>query len=165
LTPVVFPTLAVPPTSSVPRSRIGPYNGYYAPDFRLKNINGNVTTSLSDYEGQAVIIFFWATWCPYCKAEMPAMQMVYDAYKDKGLTVLAVDVGENASLGGSYRDAHALTFPILNDAGNDVASTYKVTAYPSHFFVDPSGVISSVTIGGLDYWALANKVKGMLNLP
>jgi peroxiredoxin len=165
MTPVVIPTLAVTPTSTVPRSRIGPYNGYYAPDFSLKNINDNVTTSLSNYEGQAVIVFFWATWCPHCKAEMPAMQMVYDAYKNKGLTVLAVEVGENASLGGSYRDAHALTFPILNDAGRDVASTYQVTAFPSHFFVDPSGVISSVTIGGLDYWALTNKVKGMLNLP
>lgn len=165
LTPVILPTLDVPPTSSVPRSQVGPHNGYYAPNFSLVNVDNNEQTSLSDYEGQAVIIFFWATWCPYCKAEMPALQMVYQTYKDKGLTVLAVDVGENASMARNYRDAHALTFPILDDAGRDVSSSYQVTAFPAHFFVDPSGVISSVTIGGLDYWSLTNKVKGMLEMP
>lgn len=165
ITPLVFPTLDVPPTSLVPRDKIGPRNGYYAPNFSLNNVNNNVTTSLSDYEGQAVIIFFWATWCPYCKAEMPAMQMIYEAYKDQGLTVLAVDVGENPSMARGYRDDHALTFPILDDAGRDVSSSYQVTAFPAHFFVDPSGVISSINIGGLDYWALSNKVKGMLGLP
>lgn len=165
ITPLTLPTLNVSPTSPVPRSQVGPLNGYYAPNFSLNNVNNNAQTSLSDYEGQAVIIFFWATWCPYCKAEMPALQMIYQTYKDRGLTVLAVDVGENASQARNYRDAHSLTFPILDDAGRDVSSAYQVTAFPAHFFVDPSGVISSINIGGLDYWTLNNKVKAMLGLP
>ena len=153
------------PTIPVPRSQVGPSNGYYAPNFSLNNVNNNVTTSLNDYEGQAVIIFFWATWCQYCKAEMPAVQMIYQAYKDKGLTVLAVDVGESASMARSYRDAHFLTFPILDDAGHDVASTYQVTGFPTFFFVDPSGVISSINVGSVGYWGFDKKVKAMLSLP
>jgi peroxiredoxin len=157
--------LEVPPTSSVPRSQIGPRNGYYAPNFSLNNVNTNATTSLSDYEGQAVIIFFWATWCPYCKAEMPSIEMIYKAYADKGLTVLAVDVAEDASMARKYRDAHSLTFPILDDAGRDVSSKYEVTAFPTFFFVDPSGVISFINIGSVGYWGIDNKVKTMLGLP
>ncbi|MFN8380444.1 MAG: redoxin domain-containing protein [Anaerolineales bacterium] len=165
-TPLV-PTvdINVSPTNPVPRSQIGPLNGYYAPDFSLTNINGDVTTNLSDYEGKAVIIIFWATWCPECKTEIPALQMIYQNYKDNGMTVLAVDVGENASLARMYRDSYLLTFPILDDASRIASSTYQVTALPTYFFVDPSGLISSINIGPVGYWGFDSKVKTMLNLP
>lgn len=165
ITPPVLPTQEVAPTSPIPSSRIGPHNGYYAPNFRLTNINTNEQTSLSDHKGKAVLIFFWATWCPYCKADMPSVEMVYKAYKEKGFTVLAVDVGESAALATSYRDAHAITFPLLDDAGREVSSLYGVTAFPTYFFVDPNGVISSVQSGALGYWGFDAEVKSMLSLP
>ncbi len=165
ITPVILPTLEISPTSPVPKSQIGPYNGYYAPNFSLNNINDNVQTSLSDYEGQAVIIFFWATWCQYCRAEMPNVEMIFDNYRDQGLVVLAVDVGESAKLARTYRDEQFLTFPILDDASRKVSSKYQVTAFPTFFFVNPSGVITSVNIGGVGYWRLDSQVKTMLNLP
>lgn len=165
ITPVILPTLTLEPTGSpVPQSQVGPFNGYYAPNFSLTNIDGNKTASLSDYRGQAVLIFFWATWCPYCKAEMPAVEMVYKAYKDKGFTVLAVDVGESAGLARQYQDAHDITFPILDDPNRSAASAYDVTAFPTYFFVDPSGVISSINIGSVGYWGFDGKVKSMLGL-
>ena len=52
------------------------------------------TVSLADLRGQVVLLNFWATWCPPCRAEMPAIQQVYDQHKDQGFTVLAVDVLE-----------------------------------------------------------------------
>lgn len=155
----------VSPTNPVPRSQVGPLDGYYAPDFSLNNINGDVTTSLSEYDGKAVIIIFFATWCPECKTEIPALQMIYQNYKDKGMTVLAVDVGENASSARMYRDSYLLTFPVLDDASRIVSSTYQVNALPTYFFVEPSGLISSINIGTVGYWGFDTKVKTMLNLP
>jgi peroxiredoxin len=163
-TPLVMPTSFVLPTATVPKSQIAPIKGSYAPDFKLINVDGDKQVKLSNYGGRGVIIFFWATWCQYCKAEMPAMQMIYQAYENQGLVVLAVDVGESASQARRYRKSQSLTFPVLNDADQVVSSKYRVAAFPTHFFVDPSGVISSVNVGTLDYWGLNAKVKAMLNL-
>lgn len=181
-TPTALPTLAAsltpPPLmtsqpatptlyllqTSVAKAKVGVGRGYYAPDFSLTNVNDNATVNLYDYKGKAVIVFFWATWCRYCKAEMPAIQMLYETYESQGLVVLGVDVGESASQARAYKSANSITFPILNDAGNNVAATYQVTAFPTHYFIDPNGVITSINIGGMDYWALTGKVKGMLNI-
>lgn len=163
LAPIV--DINVSPTNPVPRSQVGPLDGYYAPDFSLNNINGDVTTSLSEYDGKAVIIIFFATWCPECKTEIPALQMIYQNYKDNGMTVLAVDVGENASSARMYRDSYLLTFPVLDDASRIVSSTYQVNALPTYFFVEPSGLISSINIGTVGYWGFDTKVKTMLSLP
>ena len=97
--------------------------------------------------------------------EMPEVQKIYQAYKNQGFVVLAVDVGESAGRARKYRDAHSLTFPILNDDNSDVSSKYHVTGFPTHFFVDPSGVIASVNVGTLNYAGLNTMVRAMLNLP
>ncbi len=163
-TPLGMPASDGLPTKTIPRSQIGPFIGYYAPDFSLTNVNSNEQVSLSNYEGQVVIIYFWATWCQYCKEEMTLLQMIYRSYQDEGLVVLAVDVGESADLARYYSNANSLTFPILDDADRDVSSKYEVTAFPILFFVDQSGVISSTNLGVMDYWKFNKKVRTMLNL-
>lgn len=162
--PPAEPTAAEPSSTPVPVSQTGPYKGYNAPDFTLTNINDDKKVKLSDYRGKAVVIFFWTTWCPYCESEMPAIELIYKTYKDRGLEILAVDVGESAFLGRSYRDSHGLTFPILDDPRSSVASKYNVAGYPTHYFVDQNGVISSIWIGELDYWGFNNKVQELLNI-
>jgi peroxiredoxin len=167
--PPLMTSLPATPTlyllqTSVAKAKVGVSRGYYAPDFSLTSVSDNRTVSLYDFKGKGVIVFFWATWCRYCNAEMPAMQMLYETYESQGLMVLGVDVGESASKGRAYKEKNSITFPILNDAGNNVAATYQVTGFPTHYFIDPNGVITSINIGGMDYWALAEKVKGMLNI-
>ncbi|MBI5824946.1 MAG: TlpA family protein disulfide reductase [Chloroflexi bacterium] len=159
------PTLTATPTNAVPRSQIGPVVGSYAPDFTLLDINTNEMTSLSDYEGQAVIVYFWTTWCPFCEAQMPTVEMLYQRYKDEGLVILAVDVGESVAYALDYQAGHPMSYAILDDAGRVASSQYLVTAYPTYYFVDPSGLISYIQIGILDYWGFDAKVKTMLGLP
>lgn len=159
------PTLTATPTNVVPRSQIGPAVGSYAPDFTLLDINTNEMTSLSDYEGQAVIVYFWTTWCPFCEAQMPTVEMLYQRYKDKGLVILAVDVGESVAYALDYQAGHPMSYTALDDAGRVASSQYLVTAYPTYYFVDPSGLISFIQIGILDYWGFDAKVKTMLGLP
>ncbi len=67
-----------------------PQAGFTAPDFTLKTPEGE-TYTLSELKGNAVLVNLWATWCPPCRAEMPAIQKMYDEYKDQGFVVLAVN--------------------------------------------------------------------------
>ncbi|MEW6406731.1 MAG: TlpA disulfide reductase family protein, partial [Chloroflexota bacterium] len=120
-----------------------------APDFTLQTPLGE-TYTLSELRGQAVLINLWATWCPPCRAEMPAIEKVYQEYKDQGLVVLAI----NASYQDDplqivpFAEEHHLTFPILLDETGAVASLYQLRALPSSFFVDRQGTIREVVIGG-----------------
>ncbi|UCC65766.1 MAG: redoxin domain-containing protein [Anaerolineae bacterium] len=124
-----------------------PQTGFAAPDFTLHTLDGQ-TVRLSDLRGQAVLVNFWATWCPPCRAEMPAIQQVYDRYRDHGFTVLAVNLQERDAQVAAFADQFGLTFPILLDRSGDVFERYRVRALPSTFFIDRSGGIRNVTVGG-----------------
>lgn len=163
LTPFGFSKVESLPTRDA--SSINASNGTYAPNFTLVDVNTNQSVSLDEYRGKAVLVFFWATWCQYCNVEFSAVQMVHEAYSDDGLVILAVNVGDGADAARQYGAAKNLTVSILNDAGRDVAADYAVTGYPTHYFIDASGMISSINVGGMDYWSLVNKVKQLLGIP
>ncbi len=126
-----------------------PQKGFLAPDFELKTTAGE-TVRLSDLRGQAVLINLWATWCPPCRAEMPAIERVYNEYKDDGLVVLAVNMTYQDSFPdiAPFVEEYGLTFPILLDETGDVGSAYQLRSLPSSFFIGRDGVIEEVVIGG-----------------
>ena len=126
-----------------------PRAGFLVPDFSLPDAEGNLTT-LSDLRGQAVLVNLWASWCTPCQAEMPAMQRVFEEYKDQGFTILAVNATQQDSQAAAIQFAaeKGLTFPILFDLDGSVARSYQMTALPSSFFILPDGTINEVIIGG-----------------
>jgi len=126
-----------------------PQEGFLAPDFTLQSITGE-TYTLSDLRGQAVVINLWATWCPPCRAEMPALQKMYAEYKDQGLVILAVNstVQDTASAVPPFASEYSLTFPILLDDAGSVNNAYQVRSLPSSYFIDRKGIVRQVIIGG-----------------
>ncbi len=126
-----------------------PQAGFLAPDFTLTTLEGE-TVSLSDFRGQAVLVNYWATWCPPCKAEMPAMQRTYEAYRDQGFVVLAVNATNQDALADveAFVREYGLTFPVLLDESGSMGALYRVNALPTSFFIRPDGVIEEVVIGG-----------------
>ncbi len=124
-----------------------PEKGFAAPGFTLETPDGQ-TMTLSELRGQVVLINFWATWCPPCRAEMPAIQEVYEQYRDQGFVVLAVDLMEIDAQVTTFADQLALTFPILMDRDGDVSQRYRIRSIPTTYFVDRSGVIQDIVIGG-----------------
>jgi cytochrome c biogenesis protein CcmG/thiol:disulfide interchange protein DsbE len=139
-----------------------PQVGFAAPDFTLETQDGG-TISLADLRGQVVLINFWATWCPPCRAEMPAIQQVYDQYRERGFTVLAVNQQEGATQVGPFADQMGLTFPILMDRDGSVSARYQVNGLPSTFFVDRAGVVQNVTLGGpMTAAFIESQVTGLL---
>jgi len=126
-----------------------PQTGFTAPDFSLKTATGE-TYALSELKGQAVLVNVWATWCPPCRAEMPAIEKMYQEYKSQGLVVLSVNstVQDNPLEIAPFIKEYNLTFPILLDETGDVTRAYQIRSLPSSYFIDRHGVISEVIIGG-----------------
>jgi peroxiredoxin len=168
--PTAATVVASTPTSdllltAVAQSKVGPVRGYFAPDFKARNISTGQVEKLGDYKGRAVLVFFWATWCPYCEREAPSLQSIYKVYQDDGFAILGIDVGEDASLASAYVDRHFLTYSVFDDENRTISGLYQVTAFPSHFFIDPNGVITQITIGEMNYWGLDAQIKADLGLP
>lgn len=141
-----------------------PREGFSAPDFTLDLLGGG-QVRLSELRGKVVMVNLWASWCPPCRAEMPAIEKVYQAYKDRGLVVLGV----NTTFQDSETDAAAfirefdLTFPIPLDRDGAVSRRYQLRGLPSTFFVDRRGIIRSVVIGGpMSEALIQSKIEDLL---
>jgi cytochrome c biogenesis protein CcmG/thiol:disulfide interchange protein DsbE len=124
--------------------------GSPAPDFTLQTPDGQ-TFSLSDLKGHPVMVNFWATWCDYCKLEMPFLDAVAvdTARVDGGLKVVAVDVQESADAVRSFQQTHDMPFQVVLDAKGQVANLYNVKGLPTTYFIDKDGIIKYVKVGAL----------------
>ncbi len=141
-----------------------PREGFSAPDFTLDLLDGG-QLRLSDLRGQSVMINLWASWCPPCRAEMPAIEKVYQAYKDRGLVVLAVNTTfqDNEAAAAAFVREFGLTFLIPLDRDGSVSQRYQLRGLPSTFFVDRNGIIRSVVIGGpMSEALIQSKVEELL---
>ena len=117
--------------------------------FSLPLLSGE-RTSLSSYRGKVVLLNFWATWCPPCRAEMPSMEALYRRFKDQGLEILAVDIGEDSAV-QQYIQNNSFTFPVLLDGDGKVSSQYGIRAIPTTFIIDREGKIISMIRGGINW--------------
>lgn len=140
----------VPPASTTNGSPPpSPREGFSAPDFTLDLLNGGEVT-LSELHGQAVMINYWASWCPPCREEMPTLEKVYQEYQDQGLVVVAVNTTyqDNVTEITDFAKEFDLSFPIPLDRTGAVSVRYQLRGLPSTYFVDREGIIRSVVVGG-----------------
>jgi cytochrome c biogenesis protein CcmG, thiol:disulfide interchange protein DsbE len=138
-----------------------PLPDHPAPGLALPQLDGTQRT-LGELRGQVVLINIWATWCPPCRAEMPAIQQAYTTYRDRGFTVLAVNQGEDATAIAPFLEQHGLTFPSLLDRDGQASATYQARVLPSSFFVDRRGVIRAVYRGPMPSRVIAGTVEQLL---
>jgi cytochrome c biogenesis protein CcmG/thiol:disulfide interchange protein DsbE len=134
--------------------------GHTAPDFALKTLDGK-EIKLSDLKGKAVLINLWASWCPPCRYEMPAIQVAYEKYKNKGLVVLGIDftVQDNLKDVNAFVKELKLTFPILLDeTGKISVGLYGMRGLPMSFFIDTEGILQRIQVGAM----LPEKLDGYL---
>ncbi|HEY42729.1 MAG TPA: TlpA family protein disulfide reductase [Anaerolineae bacterium] len=138
------------PTSATTGGLIpSPREGFLAPDFTLDLVGGGQVT-LSALRGDVVLINLWASWCPPCRAEMPAIQQLYEANRERGFEVLAINMTYQDSETAAVEFAQdlGLDFPILLDREGLVGNQYQLRSLPTSFFVDRGGVIRQVILGG-----------------
>lgn len=137
-----------------------PLKGHPAPDFTLQTLDGE-SLSLSDLQGQAVVLNFWATWCPPCRAEMPELQAAYEDYGPGGLVVLGVNQGEDQATVKAYQEELNLTFPVVLDTQFEVSETYQINSLPTTFFIDRDGIIREIVVGQMNAALLKQQLRSI----
>lgn len=136
--------------------------GEQAPPFTLQTLEGT-EISLADFEGQPVMINFWATWCPPCRAEMPEMERFY---VNHDIEILAVNLTSTESSQNDVQEFVEnmdLSFPILLDETRDIASFYNIQPLPTSLFIDGEGVIRHVNVGPMNEEMMIRVLENIAN--
>jgi thiol-disulfide isomerase/thioredoxin len=123
-----------------------------APDFTAALVAnpiepGQTTLTLAALRGHPVVLDFWATWCGPCQAESPIVNGIAQRFKDKGLVVVGVNTSDAEGLAAKYAAKKGLTFPMVYDEGNLIATKYRVDNLPTLIVVSKEGKIVAVRHG------------------
>ena len=129
---VLAAALAVPSLASAEKLK----------SFKLKTLEG-VEKTLPEMLGKATLVVFFFPTCPYCNAAFPKVQKLYDTYRDRGLSIMWINVvPDEQKLIGEWRAKHGYTVPVLL-GGRSTANDYKVRMTPTHYLLDARGEILS----------------------
>jgi peroxiredoxin len=138
------------------RGTVPVQQGHIAPDFRAATLRGD-TVALSSLRGRVVVLNVWATWCPPCRWEMPALQRLYQRLGPRGLAVVAVSEdeasGPGADFGGTLGEVpgfvrdNALTFTVLLDPHRSLQDLYGLDGLPTTFVIDRRGRVVRRVLG------------------
>ena len=110
--------------------------------FTLPDLSGNpVSLEALLKQNKAVLVNFWATWCPPCREEIPNLIKLHEQYKDKSFTVLGVEVGESVNKVSGFAKKNGIRYPIVLDQDQSVAEKYKIVGIPTTLLIGPGGKI------------------------
>lgn len=152
---------AEPETSELP---IAPEVGRRAPDFTLTTVDGRAVSLWEDLHGTPVILYFWATWCAICRADMPVQSSQFVAASGleaaawqeasppiappEGYAFLAINVQEAEKRVMRQVESDGYQFPVLIDRNGQVGAKYRVVGVPTYIFIDADGIVQAKHIGG-----------------
>lgn len=144
-----------------------PYRGNsVAPPLVFDDLGGG-RHDLGTYQGEVVLINFWATWCPPCVKELPSLGRLQARFQDRAFRVLSVNVGEPLDTIQAFLNKVPVTFPVLPDPKGISVTTWKVRAFPTTFLLDRQGQIRYGYFGALEWDApnITEKVVMLLEEP
>jgi cytochrome c biogenesis protein CcmG, thiol:disulfide interchange protein DsbE len=121
-----------------------------APDFTLPDVSGKSVT-LASLRGKVVLLNFWATWCPPCKAEMPSMNRLYNSLRERGLEVIAVSSDNSLSAVRDFLEKNRVDFRVVFDEKKSVTRQFHVFSMPTTFLIDKTGLIVEKLYGEYDW--------------
>lgn len=121
-------------------------------NLRLYDLDGKKAGNVNEYAGKLVILNFWATWCPPCKAEMPSMEKLYKKYKDEGLEILAVSVDKaGSSIVKQFQKDNDYTFPMFHDSRKEASKKFRISSIPTTYIIDKKGKIVDTIRGSINW--------------
>lgn len=152
---LIFALLTFLPFTALYAERFSPFStdrfiGKSAPDFTVKDLSGK-EVSLSHFKGKPVLLNFWATWCPYCRRERAPLNSLYKKYKDRGLTVVSISIGEPPKIVERYLRSVPVDFQVFLDEEREAAGLYNVYGLPTSFLIGRDGIIKHKFVGLIDW--------------
>jgi cytochrome c biogenesis protein CcmG, thiol:disulfide interchange protein DsbE len=133
--------------------------GKAAPQFSLERLDGSGRVSLADYTGKVVVLNFWASWCPPCKVENPALVRVWERYRGSDVVILGVLFYDSVENGRDYVSRMGAVWPQVVDDNGFAALSYGVFIPPETYFIAPDGVIAGRHIGAIDEATLVRGIE------
>lgn len=121
-----------------------------APDFELPDLDGN-TVRFADHKGKVVLVNFWATWCPPCRAEIPSMERAWSKLEEGDVAMLALHVGGDSDKIWAFLADFNVTFPVLIDKSSKVSKEWQTIGLPTTYIADGQGRKALRAIGGREW--------------
>jgi len=121
---------------------------FAAPELKLRSLSGGYD-SLANHRGEVVLVNLWATWCPPCRAEMPALQAFFEEYKSAGLILIAINQEEGVDIVEAFVEEFGLNFPVWLDERYLAQREFGTANLPSSYVIDRSGRVRLMWIGGI----------------
>ena len=134
------------------------FTGKPAIDFTLKDLKGRAH-GLKALRGKTVLLDFWATWCGPCRLTMPQVAKIHAEYRNRGVEVMSINVGETAAMAGAYIAKNGYAFTTLLDQDRAVSTSYRVNGIPTLVVIDRAGKVSDYLVGARDDVALRAALK------
>jgi peroxiredoxin len=131
-----------------------------AVDFSLPDLDGNVI-DIKDYRGSVIVLNFWATWCPPCRAEIPDFIEVQENYRDKNVVFFGISADDFNSLKG-FSSEYGMTYPTLFDKDGDVHYAFKISAIPHTFILDKDGFEAFNQVGMMSKQQLSDAIDSVM---
>jgi cytochrome c biogenesis protein CcmG/thiol:disulfide interchange protein DsbE len=139
--------------------------GDRAPDRELPALVGEGEGSIADYRGRWVLVNLWASWCVPCRQEAPDLERFWRRFRERGLTVLGIDVQDNSADAVAFVREFGLTYPQLRSVGDERSEAFGSTGVPENFLVDPRGRLALIWRGPVDERFLAERVVPIVEGP
>lgn len=139
-----------PPKSTIVRGLLPVEPPIAMPNIQLTDMNGHSVNVLKDYAGKALLVNFWATWCPHCVEEIPSMNNALAQLSDLPFDIVSISYRDSQAILEDFTQDVAVNFPVLMDRDGEVSAQWKVFAFPSTFLVDANGMIRySINAGSI----------------
>jgi peroxiredoxin len=135
---------------------------FAAPEVQLTDLDGR-PVALSNYQGQVVLYNAWATWCPPCKEEMPTLEAYYEAHRQAGFVVIAIEDGEPVAEVAAFVRDHGLTFPVWPDLKWVATTAFKSNNLPTSFVIDRRGIVRLTWTGAITQATLEQYVTPLIS--
>jgi thiol-disulfide isomerase/thioredoxin len=120
--------------------------GKPAPEFAVTDLTGT-ELKLSAFHGKTVLLDFWATWCPPCREDAPALAKLYKKYGGKELEILGISVSEDRQIVEKFLKGHQGGYPIVLTTENDLSRPYEIGVFPTYMVIDKNGILAAVVEG------------------
>jgi thiol-disulfide isomerase/thioredoxin len=132
--------------------------GKSAPDLSVVDILGKPLT-LSDFKGKTVLLDFWTTWCPPCRADAPALDKLYRKYGDQDLMIVGISVSEDRAVVERFLKDHPHSFPVVLSTENEMPTAYQIGVFPTYIVISPDGDLASAAQGDQGFSDLRKMLK------
>jgi cytochrome c biogenesis protein CcmG/thiol:disulfide interchange protein DsbE len=136
--------------------------GMAAPAFQTVQVDGTVVNFPAAFAGRPVVLRFWADWCKFCEPEMKLIDTLRQRYAERGLTILAVNAGQDKATVAAFMQKLGVGYPAALDENSKIAKSYGVVGLPTTYLIDGGGIVRGKIIGEADAAMLERHIQVLL---